>query len=267
MSLFRRFIRPGVCQADAPSPDRLTGISVTAAGYIDLGTASGYLTGLKAKAMAISMWFKAGINQTNWSRIWSATTANGVGAWFAIQDNVDHDKPKINWSRIGANAVGLAMTGAPLGSLYNITVILDGVTTGRAFQDGVADGTDEYAGLADADSTKITLGARAYDYTSGIAGKYGPFAVLDLSSSGIGDAATSLALAAAIYNAGTNAEAMRATIMAQDGLIVGKYWKLNELAPGQASAASDTINRYAVETGALEGAANSATSGATGVAW
>lgn len=261
MSLFRRFIRPGPTQADAPSPERITGMSVTANGYIDLGTSANYLNGLRAANMAISGWFYAS-GQAQGARYFSAETAVTAGVY--AHPKADTEDTYCNWS--GTAAASLNSNTAQ-GSWHNITVVYDITDDTAAFAlvDGGDLATDNtVTGLAAVQASIIRLGAEADNGLNRMAGTFGPFCVMDISGTTINTAAEATALALAITNAGLSGESMRRAIVNHDAAIVGKIWKLNDLAVGETSTGSGTVNRYAIETGALEGATNSATSAATG---
>jgi len=244
--------------------DRRAAISVTGAGYVDLGTASGYLTGLKAGHLGITMWVKPNAVNLGVLRYWSAETEADTGAYFYMQGG-NEDKPKIIWTGdTGADS----WQAVSLGALHNVTYLFEitGTDTVYGYIDGVEGGGAVYVNLADVHATLITLGARAYTgKTAGVAGIFGPFAVLDLSDTTIDSSAKKTALAKAIYVVGPNAEQMRRAIMRHNINIKGKLWKCNDIPKGQTQATHTTVERYDIVTGNKEGTTSSTISAGTGV--
>ena len=242
--------------------DRRTGISITSAGLIDLGTATDYLNDLRTGNVGASFWFFAS-GQPTGARYFSAETSATNG--FYCHPMVDTNNINFRWTGTDP-AIGTIP--AAQGVWHNITVVFDVTGDGDAHWvvDGVSVVNDILiSGLAAVQSTIIRLGKQADDGANGMAASYGPFAFMDLSNSSVANAATTLSLAKSINAVGPNADQMRRSIRRIDPFIVGKYWKMNELAAGQASIASTVIKRFAIETRANEGTANSVVSGATGI--
>lgn len=245
----------------ATNPAVNAGISVTANGYVDLGTTAGYLSGLRAGNLAISGWFFAS-GQANGKRIFSAEVSNNTE--LHVYPDVDTDTLFCRWT---GTSSAFRSPAAAQGVWHNLTMVFDGGSGDAHFCiDGGTPLSDvTVAGLVAVQSTIIRLGAQANDGTNGSVATFGPFAILDLSGTTINNSAETQSLALAITNAGRNGDAMRIAIMGHDADIVGKIWKLNDLGIGTTSSGSATIERYNLADGAAEGKTNSVTSVATGI--
>jgi len=247
--------------------DRRSAISVTADGYIDLVTASGYLNSLKNKRFAITMWFvPKWTTETGYFRYCSAESEASAGMFLYTLPGEMTSAP-LKWG--GDTDLGRTFVGVTTGNLHNATAVVNigGVNDANFYLNGVLVGPDNsYTNLSNCHATIVRLGERLYLTGLGIKADFGPFSIMDLSNGTVSTAAKALAFASAIYAVGPNGEQMRRAIRRQDQWATGYIWKINDIPNRQTSATHTTIERYNLVNGVKEGTSGTSISAGTGVA-